>query len=167
MNRRVIPALAAALLTLAACDSRVETDPQTVPVPAVTDHVGEIAGDKTMTADVIRRSFEKGTFDDALSLAIADSALAAEVIGVLRADPRYAGLLQKEPATATSLAAKSTSSKSSTSRSSAQRSQSGGDPIDQAERTMNKTNEKLDQAARVRDQIDEARRKTEGIFRPR
>ena len=179
MKTLVVPALAAALLMLAACEGRVETESRSVAADSallLSDRTGEIAGDKTMTADLMRRSFEKGTFDDALSLALQDSALAAEVVAVLRADPRYAGLLENNSSDAPQPLLSSSTAKTSTAqnkpaqkgtvRSSTQGS-TNRDPIDKAEQTMQKTNEKLDQAARVRDQIEEARRKAEGILKPR
>lgn len=167
MKTIAFPALLAAVAMLAACDPQVETTPQA----ALNDpaaHAGEIAGDKAMMADVMQRSFQKGTFDDALALAIEDSALAAEVVGVIRANPRYAALFGPAP-TAEPQKAASTAARTSTSRSttSARTTTASKDPLDKAEQTMQKTNDKLEQAERVRQQMEEARRKAEGILRPR
>lgn len=161
MKIMMFPALIA-LAILAACGSQ-----DTQPAPAgdtmtVSDRLGEIAGDKTMMADAMKRSLEKGTFDDALALAMTDSIFAASVVEIVRADPRYAALFEKAPATS---AARSTARSSSSS--SRRTTASSGDALDKTERAMQQANDKLDQAGRVRDQVDEARRKAEGILRPR
>lgn len=171
MKTKVFPALLAAVAMLAACDSQVETTPQTV-VADPAAQATEIAGDKAMMADAMQRSFQKGTFDDALALAIADSALASEVISVMRSNPRYAALFDvtppsAEPQQATTASARTSTGRSSTSSAKQTPRSTSKDPLQQAEQTMQKANEKLDQAERVRQQMEEARRKTEGILRPR
>src|SRR4051812_41114982 len=49
-----------------------------------------IAGEKMMTADLMRRAQLKGTFNDTLAIAMQDSAVAREVMETLAADPRFA-----------------------------------------------------------------------------
>lgn len=161
MKIMMFPALIA-LAMMAACGSQ-----DTQPTPAgdtmtVSDRLGEIAGDKTMMADAMKRSLEKGTFDDALALAMTDSVFAASVVEVVRADPRYAALFAQ-----TSAASRTASTARSSSSSSRRSTAASGDALDKTERAMKQANDKLDQAGRVRDQVDEAKRKAEGILKPR
>jgi|GEM_PF-2178016 len=157
-----------ALAMMSACERRADTRPEsamrdsTLETQANTD---AIAGDKTLMADAMRLSFEKGTFDDAFGMAIADSALAAEAIAVIRADPRYATMLD-DTATTSSDPHKATVVSSSSKRNGTAKS-SGGDALDRTENAMKQANEKLDQAGRVRQQVDDAQRKAQEILRPR
>jgi hypothetical protein len=162
-------ALAAALLLAAGCQSQVDTS-ATADSTAAKDKLGEIAGDKAMTADLMHRSYERGTFDDALALAMQDSAFAMEVMMAVKNDPRLAALL--EPAsTAASRSTASTAAKRITAPKvravTTQRTTTSRDPLDRAEQTVRKANEKIDQAARVKRDAEEAARKVDGILRPR
>ncbi len=147
------------------------------PRPAVTvsddsaTAADRIASDKMMTADLMRRAQLKGTFNDALAIAMQDSAVAREVMETLAADPRYSATTV---ATTSAPAAKSTAkSVAPAGRTVVVRKSSGtaktnnsGDVLDKTERTVQTANEKLDQAARIRQQVDEARRKAGQILHP-
>ncbi len=155
------------LFVLTACEQRSEPPVVADASTSISEKIDEIAGDKTMTADLMQRSFQKGTFDNALRLALADSALATEMIAVIRADARYAALLNTKTSQSTTVTATKTASSRGTGTPSSATTQksSSGDPLSKAERAMHQANEKLDQAGRVRDQVEEARRKTQGIFK--
>ena len=161
-------ALFAALAIMAGCQARVEPGAAADTSASKGDRMAEIAGDKTMTADVMHQSHEHGTFDDALALAMRDSALAADVIAVVRADPRFAGMFGPTGSTGSTAAAPSRTQVRSVARTVPARSTSNnsGDVLDKAERTVQKANEKIDQAARVKKQADDARHKVEGILHP-
>ena len=171
MKKMMPLALLAALTLMAGCESRVETAATTDSTVAVADRAAEIAGDKTMMADAMRRSRERGTFDDAVALAIQDSAVAADMIAALKGDPRFAAMFGAPASTSTT--PRGTTAQKATSRSTGGRAvvvrngTSSGDALDKAERTVQKANEKIDQAARVKQQADDAARKVEGIFKPR
>jgi hypothetical protein len=163
--KMIMPLALAALAILAGCQPASDTQATSEPVSAA-DRMAEIAGDKTMTADVMRRSHERGTFDDALGLALQDSALAAEVIGVLKNDPRFAAMLAPESAPST--ARNGSASRATTVRQAARTTSSGarsGDALDKTENAVRKANEKIDQAARVKQGASDAAKKVEGIFR--
>lgn len=151
---------------LAGCESRPATtttsDVDSLRAAAGADKADAIAGDKTAMADMIRRSYAKGTFDDALALAMQDSALAQEIFQAVRADARF-----NAPTTAT-VAAGATAAKkgAAVTRTATKATTRSGDVLDQSEQTLKKANEKIDQAARVKQQAEEARRKVEGIFHP-
>ena len=150
---------------LAGCESRPATttngDVDSLRAAAGADRTDAIAGDKTAMADMIRRSSAKGTFDDALALAMQDSAVAQEIFQAVKADPRF-------NAANTATLTGGTAAKKSTapSRTTARTTTRSGDVLDQSESAMKKANEKIDQAARVKQQAEEARRKVEGIFHP-
>jgi hypothetical protein len=150
---------------LAGCESRPATtsDVDSLRAAAGADRADAIAGDKTAMADMIRRSYAKGTFDDALALAMQDSALAQEIFQAVRADARF-----NAPNTATAASASTAGKKTAVTRttSGTKSTARSGDILDKSEETMRKANEKIDQAARVKQQAEEARRKVEGIFHP-
>jgi hypothetical protein len=170
MNKLMMPlALAAALVTMAGCQSGPDSASR-ADSTASGDKIAEIAGDKTMTADVMRRSHERGTFDDALVLAMQDSSLAADVLAALKADPRFAAMFggpDSAGSTPRATTAARTASKSTARTVTSRGTASSGDALDKTERTVQKANEKLDQAARIKQQAEEARRKAEGILKPR
>lgn len=161
-------ALAGALLFVVGCQSEVDTS-ATAESTAAKDKLGEIAGDKAMTADLMRRSHERGTFDDALSLAMQDSAFAMEVLMAVKNDPRLAALLEPQ-STAKASTASAAAKRGSAPKARAlatQRATTSRDPLDRAEQTVRKANEKIDQAARVKRDAEEAVKKVDGILRPR
>jgi len=150
--------------TLAACGDRPESTAtdhvDSLRAAAGVDRSEEIAGDKNAMADMIRRSHAKGTFDDALVLAMQDSTLAEEIFQAVRSDPRF---------TAPSTAAKSTTATGTAAKRSGTATTATakrGDALDQTEQAVKKANERLEQAERVRREAEEARRKVQGIFRP-
>ena len=161
-------ALAAALLLMAGCQSQVDTS-ASADTTAAKDKLGEIAGDKTMTADLMHRSYERGTFDDALTLAMQDSAFAMEVMRAVQNDPRFAAFMapQSSAAKTTAAAGAQRSGTSKLRAVSTQRTATSRDPLDRTEQTVKKANEKIDQAARIKRDVDEAAKKVDGILRPR
>ena len=85
-----IPPLVAAFGLMIGCEGKVET--QQAPTETTAERMSAIAGDKAMTADLMRQAHTKGTFDDALSLAMSDSLLAEEVLAAVRSNPIAARL---------------------------------------------------------------------------
>ena len=162
MKTTMLMALVVALTALTACETDVKTE--TAADTTAVDHAGAIASDKTMTADVMHKSFEKGTFDDALTLAMQDSALAREVAEIVRQHP---GLLADvaQPATG-SAAQRATASRTTgtTARSSTTPAKKG-DVLDQTENKAREVNQKLDQAARIKKEAEEAKKKVDDIFK--
>lgn len=129
-----------------------------------------VTGDKEKMAQLMRSSYAKGTFDDALKLLFVDSTIAVQVIASLRDDPRLAGMFASATTIAPSSGGSSSRSGSVASRSSSARRATGTtprkDPLDKAEDGVRKANEKLDQAERIRRAADEARRKAERVLHP-
>jgi hypothetical protein len=168
MNRRILTMIvAASSLAVAACDA--SGDARTTASAADSASIDAIAGDKATVALVLRRAHEKGTFDDAMADALKDSALAGEVVALLRDDPRFAlgaetpaGAATARPvASLGSTAKRGAATQSSRSKTTSARK---GDVLDQAESGVKKANERLDQAARVKNDAAEAKRKIEDIL---
>lgn len=129
-----------------------------------------VTGDKEKMAALMLQSHAKGTFDDALQLLLADSTIAMQIISTLKEDPRLAGMFASAtvatPSTGGSSRTAAAASRSrSTTRSTATATPKK-DPLDKAEDGVRKANEKLDQAARIRQAAEEARRKAEKVLRP-
>jgi hypothetical protein len=158
-------ALAAALAIMSGCGSRADSNAtaDSTATASNADRVAAIAGDKSMTADVMLQSHEHGTFDDALAIAMRDSSLAAEVMSVVKSDPRSAAMF--DPSGTTHVAVTTHPQSRTVARAGTSRS-SSGDVLDKTERTVQKANEKIDQAARIKQGADDARRKVEGILKP-
>ncbi|MDB5036419.1 MAG: hypothetical protein JWQ98_3660 [Chlorobi bacterium] len=162
-------ALAICVSLLAGCQARTDVStPGTADSTAgTTAQIEKIAGDKTMMADIMKRAYEKGTFDDALAMAMGDSSFAGKVFDVVARDARFAVMARDTSRSAVAgsrTVVRSAAPVRVQSRTTAQRS--SGDALDKTENAVKKANEKLDQANRVRDQIDEARRKAGQILHP-
>ncbi|MEP7220343.1 MAG: hypothetical protein ABI876_15575 [Bacteroidota bacterium] len=156
-------ALAICVSLIAGCQSRTD-----VSTPGTTDstagasaQIERIAGDKTMMADIMKRAYEKGTFDDALALAMQDSSFAGKVFDVVARDARFAVMARdtsRSTATGSRVVARAITPARVQSRTTTTQ-RSSGDALDKTENAVKKATEKLDQANRVKAQIDEARRK--------
>src|SRR5690349_10853199 len=154
MKTTMLLALMVALTALTACETDVKTA-ATADTTAV-DHAGAIAGDKTMTADLMHQSFEKGTFDDALTIAMQDSALAREVAAIVKQHPE---LLADAIQPATGSATRATASRAvGTTVRRTTTTTSKGDVLDQTENKAKQVNQKLDQAARIKKEAEEAKK---------
>ncbi len=152
-----IPPLVAAFGLMIGCEGKVET--QQAPTETTAERMSAIAGDKAMTADLMRQAHTKGTFDDALSLAMSDSLLAEEVLAAVRSNPIAARL------TPTSTASTASRSSSGSGSRSAATPASNKDALDKTEDAVHKANQRIDQAARVKKEAEEAKKKVEGIFK--
>lgn len=162
MKLAIVPALIMALGILAGCGGSDEA-PQIANTATVTaSTIDEIAGDKKTTADLMRRSLERGTFDDALALAMQDSIFAAEVFQTVQNDPRFAALNNAPAQAGKSVTSNGRTPARAVARQGT-RAQSG-DVLDKTERKVQQANEKIDQAARIKRQADEATQKIDGIF---
>jgi hypothetical protein len=165
MKTRIL-ALAASvgMLSLVACDSSDEKGADVV-VNSDSAAVETIAGDKAQVARVLRRAHEKGTFDDAMAIVMQDSALAGELAALVRDDPRFAvaggTAPQRVASTGATTASKTTRPRTSTSSTTTARK---GDVLDQTEASVKKANERLDQAARVKREAEEAKKKVDDIL---
>lgn len=166
MNWKAMLAVAMATLAVVGCDTRVDQTsraPQADSV-AAQGEIERIAGDKRLIVDVMKRALDKGTLDDAIELAMQDSLFANQVIATISADPRLSeGFQKKEVARTPAKASPVVSSRSSRGSSGTARS---GDALDKAERTAQQANQKIDQAARIKQQATEAKRKIDEILRP-
>jgi hypothetical protein len=160
MKTTMLMALMVALMALTACETDVKTE--TAADTASVDHAGAIAGDKTMTADLMHQSFEKGTFDDALTLAMQDSALAQVVAAIVRQHPEL--LADGAKSTTGATASRATGSRVATTVRSSTTPAKKGDVLDQTENKAKQVNQKLDQAARIKKEAEEAKKKVDGIF---
>jgi hypothetical protein len=156
--------LIGAMVTFMACDTKVQSSSTADSVGV--DRTAEIAGDKTRMADLMRQSYSRGTFDDALAMAMQDSAFASTVARIVAADAR---LTAQKPVAASSGSTASTSRTAATAvrrSTSGQATRNSGDVLDKAERTAQTANQKIDQAARVKKQAEEAKRKIDAILKP-
>ena len=166
MKLAIVSALILALGILAGCGGSDEAAQQTPDTATLTaSRLDEIAGDKKTTADLMRRSLERGTFDDALALAMQDSVFAAEVFQTVQANPRFAALTNTNAPTP---AGKSVTSNSrrTPARAIARQgtSRQSGDVLDKTEQKVQQANQKIDQAVRIKQQADAAKQKIDGIF---
>lgn len=128
--------------------------------------VEAIAGDKSMVAQVLQRAHARGTFDDAMVEALKDSLMASEVAAIIQADPRFAAMFSSGAGTTAARTATSSSTKSTggnTARS-ATSTTSKGDALDKAEQEAKKVNERLEQAARVKREAEQAKKTVDDIF---
>ncbi|MBC8145132.1 MAG: hypothetical protein H7X80_06060 [bacterium] len=173
MNVRMYLAAASiGLLTLVACDAG--GDGRANVVVGDSTAIDAIAGDKNEVAKVLRRAHDRGTLDDALSLALDDSTLAVALAAALREDSRFltAGepmirKLSEAPSTTpaeTKATKRSTGSNNTSTNTNTSTTTRKGDVLDQTERTAQKVNERLDQAARVKREAEEAKRQVEDII---
>jgi hypothetical protein len=162
MKISMFVAIMGAMLAFAACDTKVQSNSAADSLGV--DRTAEIAGDKTRMADLMRQSYARGTFDDALAMAMQDSAFASAVARVVAADARPSA--QKPVAASGSAAAPHTATTVVRRSTSGTASRSSGDVLDKAEQTAHKANEKIDQAARVKEQAAEAKRKIDAILKP-
>jgi hypothetical protein len=153
-------AFAVALTALTACQTDVKTE--SAADTTSVDHAGAIAGDKTQTADLMHQSFVKGTFDDALTIAMQDSALAQEVAAIVRQHPEL--LADGTKSTTGTTASRATGSRVATPVRSSTTTAKKGDVLDQTENKAKQVNQKLDQAARIKKEAEEAKKKVDGIF---
>ncbi|MEO6046084.1 MAG: hypothetical protein ABIQ57_01290 [Candidatus Kapaibacterium sp.] len=164
-------ALAICVSLIAGCQSRTDVStPGTADSTAgASAQIERIAGDKTMMADIMKRAYEKGTFDDALALAMQDSSFAGKVFDVVARDARFAVMARdtsRSTATGSRVVTRAITPARVQSRTTTTTQRSSGDALDKTENAVKKANEKLDQANRVKDQIDEARRKAGQILHP-
>lgn len=166
MKMLILP-LAAALAVLAVGCS----DADDVRSVSATGHdadsaaVEAIAGDKSKVALVLRRAHARGTFDDALAEAMKDSAMAGEIAAMIHADPRFA-TAATESATTAARAAASTTKRTPvrSTRSTTTTTASKGDALDRTEAEAKRVNERLEQAARVKREAEQAKRTVDDIF---
>lgn len=159
--------LLAALLAFAGiigCSSNTEQKVATSDTVAVQTDIDRISGDKHLIVDVMKRSLDKGTLDDAIDLAMEDSVFASQVISTIAADPNLAGRFDLSTGGKTAATHGAATHLSAGKHVAASGNQ--GDALDKAERTGSQVNAKLDQAARVKQQAVDAKHKIDGIFRP-
>lgn len=161
MKMQIIPLVAISAIALFGCgDGASDADADRALAPGATDSaaIEAIAGDKEKVALVLARAQARGTFDDAIALALKDSTMAAEVAAIIQADPRFAMAVTT---TGSAAAVRAASSKSTGARTTTARSTKGtaakGDVLDQTESQAKKVNEKLDQAARVKKEAEQAK----------
>jgi hypothetical protein len=129
--------------------------------------VEAIAGDKSRVALVLQRAMARGTFDDALAEALKDSMMAAEVVRIIDADPRFARVAATAgTTTANATTAKRAAASSPRSASSGARTTMAakGDALDRTEAEAKKINERLEQAARVKREAEQAKRTVDDIL---
>lgn len=147
----ISPAALIAILGIAACGGEVGT----------TDSASaEIAGDKTKLAALIHQSHDKGTFPSGLALAMEDSVIAEEVYAAVMANPMLSSRIAMSSTSASTT--NGTGSSGSAARSSTAPKK---DILDKTEENVQKANERLDQAARVKKGAEDATKKVEGIFK--
>lgn len=163
MKLAIVPALFLALGILAGCDGGEKPQPVADTTTMAATTIDQIAGDKTTTADLMRRALERGTFDDALALAMQDSVFAAEVFQTVQRDPRFAAMTAPNATLKKTVAGSGRTQTRAVARQGTSRAQSG-DVLDKTERTVQQANAKIDQAARIKRQADEAKQKIDGIF---
>jgi hypothetical protein len=125
--------------------------------------MASVAGDKQRIADLLRSAHDRGTLDNGIEIAMRDSAVAAEIIAVVSRDPRFAQAVPTESSPKSLVGSTTTGAQKKTvvtrRASVGSTSANSGDVLDKAERTGQKVNEKNDQAARIKQQADEARKK--------
>lgn len=167
INRSIALAAAIGVFSLAACDSNSGARGD---VANDSTAMEAIAGDKAKVAEVMRRAHARGTFDDAVALVLADSAMAYDLFGALRSDPRFSAT---HSATSTEMESNATAGGSMKSkavglktptRSTSNTTPPKGDVLDQAERKAQQANEKLEQAARIKKEAEQAKRTVDDII---
>lgn len=166
MRHRIYLSIASiCLLTLGACSADGDGRVATGTIDSTT--INQIAGDKNDVAAVIRSAHEHGTLDDALALVMADSAMAADISRVVRDDARFvASDVQPIAPTASAPATQRSSSpaRAKSTGTSTTTTTKKGDVLDQTEATAKNVNERLEQAARVKREAAEAKRRVEDIL---
>jgi len=128
-----------------------------------SDTSADIAGDKSKLADLIGEAHDRGTLLNGLTTAMEDSAVAEEVYAAAMANPMLARRFESstEPTASTSSGTAARSSGTTARNSTAPKK----DILDKTEENVQKANERLDQAARVKQGAEEAKKKVEGIFK--
>ena len=152
-----------AAMTLFACDSKVQSGDTSA-------SSSDITTDKMQMANAMRQSNSRGTFSEALEIAMQDSSLAEKVAQDVMADPRFKGRFAA-PEHAGVVDPKTPEHNSAVHSAGAVHStttaaQPKKDPLDKAEETAAQANAKLEQANRIKQQAEEAKKKVDQILKP-